>query len=99
MDIAFIVKLAIENNGVKCLQVRQDLFERILYAKGTKTKDSEEIVPALPIVITKKQSSQKEIGLTVGQSLLERLKNFVMLKYYKFTLQGLTRKPHLLKVQ
>ena len=38
MDPAYIDKLAQENNGVKYLLVRQDLFDRTINAKGMKTK-------------------------------------------------------------
>ena len=34
MDIANVDKLAKDNNGVKYLQVRQDLFDRTVDAKG-----------------------------------------------------------------
>ena len=46
MDLAYVDKLAKENNGVKYLLVRQDLFYRTVSAKGLKTKDSEETVKA-----------------------------------------------------
>ena len=39
-DLAYVDKLAKENNGVKYSLVRQDLFERTVNAKGLKTKDS-----------------------------------------------------------
>ena len=47
MDLACIDKFAKENNGVKFLLVRQDLFDRTVTAKGTKTKDSHETVKGL----------------------------------------------------
>ena len=40
MDLAYVDKLAKDNNGVKYLLVRQDLFDRTVDAKGMKTKDS-----------------------------------------------------------
>ena len=40
MDFAYVDKLAKENNGVKFLLARQDLFDRTVKAKGMKTKDS-----------------------------------------------------------
>ena len=40
MNLAYVDKLAKENNGVNYLLVRQDLFVRFVNAKGTKTKDS-----------------------------------------------------------
>ena len=38
MDLTFVDKLAQENNGVKYLLVRQDMFDRTVDAKGRKTK-------------------------------------------------------------
>ena len=46
MDLVYVDKLAKENNGVKYLLVRQDLFDRTVNAKGMKTKDSQETVKA-----------------------------------------------------
>ena len=42
MDLAYVDKLSEDNNGVKYLLVRQDLFDRTVDAKGMKTKDSKE---------------------------------------------------------
>ena len=42
MDLAYVDKLAKDNNGVKYLLVRQDLLDRTVNAKGMKTKDSKE---------------------------------------------------------
>ena len=42
MDLANVDKLVKENNGVKYLLVRQDLFARTVHAKRMKTKDSQE---------------------------------------------------------
>ena len=54
MDLAYVDKLAKENNGVKYLLVRQDLFDRTVNAKGMKTKDFQETVKAFSSMITKK---------------------------------------------
>ena len=54
MDLANVDKLAKENNGVKFLLVRQDLFDRTVIDKGLKTKDSQGTVKALSSTITKK---------------------------------------------
>ena len=40
MDVAYVDKLAKDNNGVKYLLVRQDLVDRTVDAKGMKTEDS-----------------------------------------------------------
>ena len=44
MDLAYVDKLAKNNNDVKYLLVRQDLFDRTVDAKAMKTKDSKETV-------------------------------------------------------
>ena len=46
MDSAYVDKLLKDNNGVKYLLVRQDLFDRTVDAKGMKTKDSQETIRA-----------------------------------------------------
>ena len=59
MDLAYVDKLAKENNGVKYLLVRQDLFDRTVIAKGMKTKDSQETVKAFSTMITKRNRPKK----------------------------------------
>ena len=60
MDIAYVDKMARENNGVKCfLVLRQDLFDRAVNAKGLKTKDSQETVKAFSSMITKRNRREK----------------------------------------
>ena len=59
MDLAYVDKLAKDNNGVKYLLVRQDPFDRTVEAKGMKSKDSEEIVRAFLSMITKKNHLKK----------------------------------------
>ena len=59
MDFAYVDELAKNNNGVKYLLVRQDLFERIVNAKGMKTKDSQETVKAFSSMITKSNRPKK----------------------------------------
>ena len=85
-DLAYVDKLAKDNNGVKYLLVRQDLFDRTVDAKGIKSKDSKETVLAFLSMITKK-NRPKKFGLTREQNLLESLKSYAKLKEYKFTLQ------------
>ena len=62
MDLAYVDKLAKENNGVKYLLVRQDLFDRTVNAKGMKTKDSQEAVKAFSSMITKRNRPKKDLG-------------------------------------
>ena len=59
MDLAYVDKLAEDNNGVKYLLVRQHLFERTVDAKGMKTKDSKETVKTFSKTITKKHRPKK----------------------------------------
>ena len=54
MDLAYVDKLAKDNNGVKYFLVRQDLFDRTVDAKGMKRKDSKKTVRAFFTMITKK---------------------------------------------
>ena len=98
MDFAYVDKLAKENNGVKYLLVRQDLFNRTVEAKGMKTKGSQETVKSFSSMITKK-NNQKRFGLTRVPSLLDRLKCFVLLRGYKFTLQWVRLRLLWLNVQ
>ena len=59
MDLAYVVKLAKENNSVKLLLVRQDLFDRTVNAEGLKTKDCRETVTAFSSMITKRYRPDK----------------------------------------
>ena len=59
MDLAYAAKLAKDNNGVKYLLVRQDMFDRTLDAKGMKTKDSKETVKTFSEMITKRSRPKK----------------------------------------
>ena len=86
MDLAYVDKLAKDNNRVKYLLVRQDLLYRTVDAKGMKTKDSKETVRAFLTMITKK-IDPKEFSLRREQNLMQSLKNYAKLKEYKFTLQ------------
>ena len=61
MNLAYFDKLAKENNGVKYLLVRQNLFDRTLDAKGMKTKISKETF-CFFVYDYKKESSQKNLG-------------------------------------
>ena len=86
MDLAYVDKLTKDNNGVKYLLVRQDLFDRTVDAKGMKSKDSKETVRAFLSMVTKK-NRPKKFGLTRKQNLLESLIRYAKLKDYKFTRQ------------
>ena len=62
---AYVDKLAKDNNGVKYLLFRQQLFDRTVDAKGMKTKGSKERVCAFLTMITKK-SRPKNIWVDKG---------------------------------
>ena len=59
MNLAYVDKLAKDNNGVKYLVVRQYVFDRTVDAKGMKTKDSTETFRAFLTMITKKNRPKK----------------------------------------
>ena len=75
LDLAYVDKLAKENNGVKYLLVRQDLFDRTVNAKGMKTKDSEETVKAFPSMI-RKRNRPKNIWVDKGTEFAGAFKKF-----------------------
>ena len=59
MDLAYVDKLAKDNNGVKYLLVHQDLFDRTVDAKGMETKVSDESVRAFLTMIKKNTRAKK----------------------------------------
>ena len=75
MDLAYVDKLAKDNNGVKYLVVRQDLFDRTVDAKGMKTKDSKETVKTLSKMTTKK-NRPKKIWVDQGTEFAGEFKKF-----------------------
>ena len=82
MDLVYVDKLANDNNGVKYLLVRQDLFDRTVDAKDMKTYDCEETLRAFLSTITKK-IRPKKIASTREQNLLENFRKlFKGIKIY-----------------
>ena len=75
MDLAYDDKLAKENNGVKYILVRQDLFDRTVNAIGKKTKDSQESVKAFSSLITKRKRP-KTIWVDKGTGFAGAFKKF-----------------------
>ena len=75
MDLAYVDKLAKENNGVKYLVVRQNLFDRTVNAKGMKTKDSQETVKDFSSMITKR-NRPKKIWVDEGTEFAGAFKKF-----------------------
>ena len=75
MDLAYVDKLAKDNNGVKHLLVHQDLFDRTVRAKGMRTKDSKETVKTFSKMITKK-NRPKKIWVDQGTEFSGEFKKF-----------------------
>ena len=75
MDLAYVDKFAKENNGVKYLLVRQDLFDGTVNARGLKTKDSQETVKTFSSLITKK-NRPKKIWIDKGTEFAGAFKKF-----------------------
>ena len=75
IDLAYVDKSAKENNGVKYLLIRQDLFDRTVNAKGMKTKDSQETVEAFSSMITERKRPKK-IWLDKGTEFAGAFKKF-----------------------
>ena len=75
MDIAYVDKLAKDNNGVKYLLVRQDLFDITVDPKVMKTKDSKEAVKTFSEMITKK-SRPKKTWVDQGTEFAGEFKKF-----------------------
>ena len=59
MDLAYVDKLAKDNDRVKYLLVRHDLFDRTLDAKGMNIKHSKEKDKTFSKMITKNKRPQK----------------------------------------
>ena len=59
LDLAYVDKLANDNNGVKYLLVRQDVFDRTMDAKGIKMKGAKDTLNAFMKMITKKNRPKK----------------------------------------
>ena len=75
MDLGYVDKLAKENNGVKYLLVRQDLFDRTVNAEGMISKDSQETVKGFSSMVTKK-NRPKKVWVDKGTEFAGALKKF-----------------------
>ena len=75
MDLAFVDKLAKENNGVNYFLVRQDFFDRTVNARGMNTKDPQETVKAFSSMITEK-NRPKKIWVDKGTEFAGAFKKF-----------------------
>ena len=98
MDLAYVDKLAKDNNGVKYLLVHQDLFDRTVDAKRMKTKDSKETVRAF-LTMTTENNRPKKIWVDKRTEFAEEFKNYAKLAEYKFTVQWVRPRLHSLNVQ
>ena len=97
MDLAYTDKLANDNNGVKHRLVRQDLFDRIVYAKRMKTKDSKETVRAFLTMITEKNRPTK-FWIDKGTEYAGEFEKVAKLKENKFTQHWVRLRLHLLRL-
>ena len=75
MDHSYVVKLAKENNGVKYLLVRQDLFDGTVNAQEMKTKDSQETLKAFSSN-NYKEKTTKKIWVDRGTEFAGAFKTF-----------------------
>ena len=75
MDLAHVDKLAKDNNGVKYLLVRQDLFDRTVNTKRMKSKDSQETVKTFASMITNR-NRPKKIWVDKGTEFAGAFKKF-----------------------
>ena len=97
MDLAHVDELTKDNNGLKYLPFRQDLFDTTVDAKRRK-KRFQRTVRAFLTRITK-NNPPIEIEWTKDQNMQETLKNHEMLKEYEVILQWVRLKLHLLSIQ
>ena len=97
--LAYVDKLAKDNNGVKYLLVLKDLFERTVDAKGMKTKDSKETVKTISKMITRK-NRRKTIWVDQGTQFVGELKKFCSAEGIDiYSTMSVRRKQHLQNVQ
>ena len=54
MQLAYVDELAKDKNGAKYILLRQNLFDKVVDAKGNRTKESKETDRVISTMITKK---------------------------------------------
>ena len=86
MDLTYVDKLARDDNGVKYLLVRQNLFEYLRRKRNQKQKIPDKRLVHFWLWLQNRIDPRK-IGLTRERNLLESLEKFPKLKEYKLTLQ------------
>ena len=84
--MAYVDKLAENENGVKYLLVRQELFDRTVDAKGMKTEDPKETVRPFLTLITKRNRPEKN-WIDKGTEIGRECKKLRKAEEYEFTLQ------------
>ena len=96
--MAYVDKRVKDNNGVKYLLVRQDLFDRTVDAKGMKTKDLEETVRAFLTMITK-MNRPKKIWVDKGTEFAGEFKKLCKAEGIQIYSTMVRPRLHLLNVQ
>ena len=86
MDLAFVDKLASQNNGFMYLLVAVDIFSRFVRIQKMKTKYAKGTLQAFRKMISRK-TLLKNFGLIKEQNMGEPLKNVARRKTLKFTQQ------------
>ena len=84
MDLAYVDKIAKDNNDVKYVLVRQDMFDRIVDAKGMTTRFQGNRSCILTM-ITKRIVSKNWVDK--GTEFAREIKKLCKAEEYKFTLQ------------
>ena len=75
MDLAFVDKLASQNNGVKYLSVAVDIFSRFFRVQTMKTKYAKDTLQAFRKMISRKNTSEK-LWVDRGTEYGETIKKF-----------------------
>ena len=86
MDLAFVDKLASQNNGVKYLLVAVDIFSRFVRVQTMKTKYAKDTLQAFRRMISRKNTPEK-LWVDKGTEYGGILKSFARRKTLKFTQQ------------
>ena len=85
-ELAFVDKLASQNNRVKYLLVAVDIFSRFVRVQTMKTKYAKDTLQAFRKMISRKNTPEK-LWVDKGTEYGELLKNFARRKTLKFTQQ------------
>ena len=99
MDPAYVNELEKDNNGVKYLLVRQDLFCQNRRCKGNEDKRSEGNSQDIFKKDYQNDYTKENLSRTGDRICWSVPESFLTLKELKFTLQWVKRKQHLQNVQ